>query len=67
MAKEKEKVKRPPAHMCRKITHAEEVPRWFTSCGLKLSKDERKDVVLADAWQHVTCKECKKKAPQPED
>jgi uncharacterized protein YndB with AHSA1/START domain len=63
VATDKEKAKRPPVHKCRKVTNADETPRWFTSCGLKLTKDERKDVVLADEWEHVTCKECKKKSP----
>lgn len=53
-----------PVHRCRKVTNAEEEPRWFTSCGLKLSKKERADVVMADSWEFVTCKDCKKKKPQ---
>lgn len=52
-----------PVHRCRRVTDDAEAapPRWFTSCGLKLSRAERGEVVLAEEWEFVTCKDCKKK------
>jgi hypothetical protein len=56
MAKE-EKVRK-PCHFCRKYNVETHV--WKTSCGLKLDKDARKEHVLAEEWEYVTCKACKK-------
>lgn len=41
---------------------------WETACGLTLDEDERKERVLADEWNHVTCKACRSQAPEePEE
>ncbi len=34
-----------------------------TACGLTLPPPERKEVVLADEWEHVTCAACKREKP----
>ncbi len=61
----KEKKTRPPAHHCRKFNAETQV--WRTSCGLKLDRDARKEHVLAEEWEHVTCKACKKEKPSEDE
>ena len=61
----KEQKPKTPAHKCRRVNFEKEI--WRTACGLKLSKAERKDVVLADDWEFVTCKACKKEKPREDE
>lgn len=63
MAKEQPSKDKRPCHYCRKVTYDTDPIVWRTSCGLKLDKKARAEVVLTTEWKYVTCKECKKKEP----
>lgn len=50
-------------HMCTR--RGIETPYWKTACGLKLDKKARAETTLADEWEYVTCRTCKKDEPEP--
>lgn len=59
--KEKEKKPKVVVHKCKR--HNVEANTWRLACGVKLNKEERKNVTIADDWQYVSCRSCKKEKP----
>lgn len=50
-----------PVHYCTRVGFNSAT--WKTACGKKFDKAQRADVVLADEWEHVTCRACKEEKP----
>lgn len=53
--------RKPKATVHKLTRHNYEAVTWRTACGLKLDRKARAETVLADAWEHVTCKTCRER------